>query len=92
MIITGYMTATSRTDPVQHDERASAARQGRPVVSVVVKVALSVWQSARFAHAYGVAWYEVPLAWVLALVVHCLEVPGMIDALRGRRIVKTLYR
>lgn len=59
---------------------------------VVGKVALSIWQSARFAHAYGVAWYEVPLAWALAPVVRCLEVPGMIDALRGRRIVKTQYR
>jgi len=59
---------------------------------VLGKIGLSLWTAARFAKDYGVAWYEVPLAWALAPVVHCLEVPGMLAALRGGDLGETAYR
>jgi hypothetical protein len=59
---------------------------------VLGKIGVSLWRAARFARIHGVAWYEVPLAWALAPVIRCMEVPGMLAALRGDTIGKTAFR
>ncbi len=46
----------------------------------------------RLGPHYGVAWYEVPAGLVLSAVLHTFEVPGMIDAIRGRPLENTAYR
>lgn len=89
----GFATVAMRlADPMMPFASLILLRSAAIPLIVVGKVALSVRRSVQFARAFGVPWYEVPLAWALAPVVHCLEVPGMIAALRGRSIVKTMYR
>jgi len=61
-------------------------------VFVLGKIGLNLWTAARFARVHGVSWYEVPLAWALAPVLRCMEVPGMVAALRGDTIGKTAFR
>lgn len=46
----------------------------------------------RCGRHYSVRWYELFAAFCLAVVVHALEIPGMISAFRGRRITETNYR
>ncbi len=52
----------------------------------------SLRNTLLFGRHYGVRWFELPLAWGLAVVVHLMEVPGMVAALRGREIERTAYR
>lgn len=89
----GFATfAMRRADPEMPGSRLT--RLGHLAIPVVVlgKIGLSLWTAARFARDYGVAWYEVPLAWALAPIVHGLEVPGMLAALRGGAVTDTAYR
>jgi hypothetical protein len=46
----------------------------------------------RCARHYRVQWYELPAALCLAVVVHLMEIPGMISAFRGKQIRHTAYR
>lgn len=46
----------------------------------------------RTGRHYGLAWYEVPFALGMAAAVRVLEIPGMIDALRGRGLPATAFR
>ena len=46
----------------------------------------------RRAHDYQVRWYELPAALVFAVLVNLMEVPGMVAALRGRRITYSCFR
>lgn len=41
---------------------------------------------------YGVRWYELPVAFLFAIAVNFLEIPGMIRALRKQNLVETAYR
>jgi hypothetical protein len=43
------------------------------------------------AEQYRVRWYELPVAFCLAVVVHVMEIPGMISAFRGQEITETAY-
>ena len=86
------------TIAMRHADRqmpgAWLVRLGHVAIPAIVlgKIGLSLWTAARFAGDYGVAWYEVPLAWALAPVIHCREVPGMVAALRGDSLHETAYR
>jgi hypothetical protein len=44
-----------------------------------------------FRH-YHVKTYELPLALILTVVTHVLEIPGMVAAFRGQGIGGTAYR
>lgn len=46
----------------------------------------------RCAHHYGVRWYELPVAMALSVVLHLMEIPGMIRAFRGGPLTRTAYR
>ena len=50
---------------------------------VLFRTADSWWNCVRVGPRYGVAWYQVPLALGVAVLVHLLEVPGMLRAFRG---------
>lgn len=46
----------------------------------------------RSGRYYGVAWYQLPVALGIGVIVHMLEVPGMLSAFRGKPIEATAYR
>jgi hypothetical protein len=50
------------------------------------------WDCLRCGPAYGLRWHEYPAAFGLAVVLHLMEVPGMVAALRGRELTDTVYR
>jgi len=54
---------------------------------------LNSWSDCiRCGRHYGVRWYELPAAFCLAVVVHLMEIPGMVSAFHGREITATAYR
>lgn len=52
----------------------------------------SWWKSVLFYRDYGIRWYEFPVLIFFAIVVHGLEIPGIVRAIHGRPITKTHYR
>jgi hypothetical protein len=52
----------------------------------------SWWKSLLFYHAYGIRWYQLPVLIFLAVVIHGLEIPGIIRAVKGRPITESHYR
>lgn len=51
------------------------------------------WRDAfRAGHHYGLRWFEQPVAALLAVVVHLLEIGGMRQAFRDQPITTTAYR
>jgi hypothetical protein len=46
----------------------------------------------RFHRSYEVRWYEIPLVFGLAIVLHIMEIPGMINAVQRHPITQTAYR
>ena len=52
----------------------------------------SWWKSFLFYRDYGIRWYQLPALIAYAVVVHALEIPGMISGIRGQAITKTNYR
>jgi glycosyltransferase involved in cell wall biosynthesis len=79
------------------DERlpyAWAARLG--YLSIPLFAALRAlhgcWSCLRRRRSYGVAWYELPAAFVLAAIASIMEVPGMVRAVRGRPLGKSAFR
>ena len=59
---------------------------------VLLRTLHSYWNCVRRARFYNVAWYELPAAFALATVACAMEVPGMICAVRGQPLEKTLFR
>jgi len=59
---------------------------------IVARVIYDWLVCVRLSRLYNVRWYELPFALCSAVVVRFLEVPGMIDAVRGKPVQKTLYR
>jgi hypothetical protein len=60
---------------------------------IVAAKTLDSWGDClRAAHHYRVRWYEVPLAMALSAALHLMEIPGMIQAFRGKPITRTRYR
>ncbi|MCP4330211.1 MAG: glycosyltransferase family 2 protein [Alphaproteobacteria bacterium] len=89
----GYVAIKSReadaTMPNQWLRRVRYAS----IPIIVGKGILTSWgQCYRFRKSFGVAWYAMLLAFVAAIGVHLLEVPGMIDGLRGRPVPQTAFR
>jgi len=46
----------------------------------------------RCASAFGVKWFQLPLALLGSVVVHVMEIPGMWQALRRKATFTTQYR
>ncbi len=54
---------------------------------------LASWRNClRCARWYGVAWYQLPLAFALSAAACAMEAPGMVRALRGQPLDRTAYR
>ncbi len=56
------------------------------------RVLMSSRQCIRYHRDYGVPVYALPMALGLAFIVHAMELPGMLRALRNRPITETAYR
>ena len=52
----------------------------------------SCWKSLVFYREYGIRWYQLPVLMFYALVVHTLEIPGLIRGIHGQPIARTNYR
>lgn len=90
---TGYGTVIARLhDPSM--PQAWLTRLG--VASIPVFVAGKIFDSwrdcVRCASAFGVKWFQVPLALLGSVVVHLMEIPGMWQAFRRKAILSTQYR
>ena len=60
---------------------------------IVAATTFDSWRDCvRCAHHYRVRWYELPVAMALSVVLHLMEIPGMIRAFRGQPITRTRYR
>lgn len=89
----GYSTVITRL----HDDRlpyAGLLRAGVMAIPLIVagKTLDSVLGCLRCFRHYNVKTYELPLALVLTVVTHILEIPGMWQAFRRKAIVGTQYR
>ena len=73
---------------------AGLVRLGLPAIPAVAAGKLvNTWRDClRCASAYGVRWFEVPLALATAVAVNLMEIPGMIAAYRKKPIERTAYR
>lgn len=89
----GYGTVTVRLrDRYQPYAWLTRLGYGSIPLIAVGKTLESFWDCIRCARYYRVRWYELPAAFCLAIVVHLMEIPGMISAFRGREIAATAYR
>jgi hypothetical protein len=81
-----------RLDPTMRF--AGLLRMGKASIAVfaVGRTVDSFWNCLRSARAYGIRWWQLPAALVLAVVVHALELPGMIRAFRRVPVGETAYR
>lgn len=50
------------------------------------------WYCLSRGRDHGVAWYELPIAFVFVVIASCMEVPGMLNALRDQPPAATLFR
>jgi GT2 family glycosyltransferase len=73
---------------------ASLARLGYLSIPIfaLLRALHGCWHCVRRRRAYGVAWHELPAAFMLAAVVALMEIPGMVRAVRGKPLDKTLFR
>ncbi len=90
---TGYGTVVARL----HDPDMPQAWLTKfGVVSIPVfaggKIVDSWRDCVRCASAFGVKWFELPLALLGSMVVHLMEIPGMWQAFRRKTIHATQYR
>jgi len=89
----GYgVISVRRCDP--RIRYASLARLGYLSVPVFVagRTLHAWWSCLRVARHYGVAWYELPMAFALAAAASALEAPGMLRAVRDQPAHETLFR
>ena len=59
---------------------------------VLARTVDSCWDGLRAGRHYGLRWFEQPVAFALAFVVHVLEIGGMLSAFRHEAITTTAYR
>ena len=90
---TGYGTVTARLhDPFM--PQAWLTHLGVASIPVFVggKILDSWRDCVRCASAFGVKWFQIPLALLCSVVVHVMEIPGMWQAFRRKAILGTQYR
>jgi hypothetical protein len=77
-----------------HARLSGLVRFGHLAVPVLTLITLlrSWSRLLRFHAFYGLRWFEVPIAFGVALFMSLMQVPGMHAALRGRPIRDTPYR
>lgn len=89
----GYGTIATRLAEPQMPH-ASLIRMGMVATPFVAAgKLLNSWSDClRCASAYGVRWFELPVAMGAAVVVNLMEIPGMLAAYRRGSIQETAYR
>ncbi|MGH7824661.1 MAG: glycosyltransferase family A protein [Candidatus Binatia bacterium] len=89
----GYGTVITRLrDPLQPFAWLTRIGYASVPLFAAGKTLDSFLDCIRCGRYYHVRWYELPIAFLLAVVVHAMEVPGMIRAFRGRELAETAYR
>jgi cellulose synthase/poly-beta-1,6-N-acetylglucosamine synthase-like glycosyltransferase len=90
---TGYAIITVRQlDPgLPHAWMVRFGYLSIPLI-VLARIFESWVRVLRFHRSYEIRWYEFPFVLDLAIILHMVEVPGMISAIQGRPITKTAYR
>jgi hypothetical protein len=89
----GYARIVTR----QLDSKVPFARLGRlgylslPLI-LGGSLLQSWWKSFLFHRDYGIRWYQLPALLFYAVVLHALEIPGMIRGIHGQPITKSDYR
>lgn len=86
------LVTTRQVDPLQ--PYAWVLKFGYAAVPIFVlgQTLLTARRCCLWHRYYGVRWYEIPVALVLALATHLMEVPGIIQALRGQAVGATQFR
>ena len=90
---TGYGTVIARLhDPFM--PQAWLTHLGVASIPVFVggKILDSWRDCVRCASAFGVKWFQIPLALLCSVAVHVMEIPGMWQAFRRKAILGTQYR
>ena len=89
----GYGTIATRLAEPQMPH-ASLIRMGMVATPLVAAgKLLNSWSDCiRCASAYGVRWFELPVAMGAAVIVNLMEIPGMLAAYRRGSIQETAYR
>lgn len=89
----GYGTITTRLRDRALPYAWLARLGSASILLFAVAKTLDSWSDCvRCGRQYGVRWYELPIAFCLAVVVHVMEIPGMISAFQGQEITETAYR
>jgi hypothetical protein len=73
---------------------ASLVRMGRPSIPIILagKILDSWRDCVRCGQHYGVKWHSVPIAMILSVGIHSLEVPGMLKAFEGGGLSRSHFR
>jgi len=89
----GYGTIATRLAEPQMPH-ASLIRMGMLATPIVAAgKLLNSWSDCiRCGSAYGVRWFELPVAMGAAVIVNLMEIPGMLAAYRRGSIQETAYR
>ncbi len=89
----GYgLVRTRRVDrTIPHAWMANIGYLSIPVF-IAARILHSWWYCLRRGRDYGVAWYEMPAAFVFAAIACTMEAPGMLNALRDRPPPEALFR
>lgn len=58
----------------------------------MARLANTWYLELRYHRQYDVAWYELPVAFLVAIAIHVMELPGMVRAIRGNPLTETAYR
>jgi hypothetical protein len=56
------------------------------------KILTSWWDCIRCGRAYGIRWYELPVAMMASVGINLLELPGMLTAFRNGSVTETYFR
>lgn len=63
------------------------------ILPILAGKVIDSWRDCvRCGRLYGVSWYAVPVAMVLSVGLHALEVPGMLRAFRGTGLKESFFR
>ena len=89
----GHATiAVRRLDPSMRFAWLLRAGVGSIAIFAPLRTLDSWWNCLRSAPAYDIRWWQLPVSFAIAVVVHALEVPGMIRAFRKQSAGRTDYR
>ena len=59
---------------------------------VIARILESWLRVSRYYRGYGIRWTELPLVLDLAIILHMMEIPGMISAVQRRPVTNSAYR